>query len=935
MALLTLTLQNQPTMRKILLFISFLVSATLSTFSQVPSNDLIANATLIDPSNFVDENLRLDLATASGTNPVGCGTGGLATVYYKFTATENTTINATLDDMTIGEVSQGFVIFFTAPDLNQTDESQLNVVSSCNFVLSSNISVTIGQSYYLLAHRTDVGANSRIAVVQGPPNDSIETAIEVTTSTYNHQNVRLDLAAENLGGQGGCAVSGFKTAYYKFTASSNGYVTFQLHQQGGIGVGNGEGFVIFYEAPGLNATDNELNVISNCSLGASATISIVEGQSYYVIVNRDTPNVETRVFATIQLEVPESERQALIDFYNATDGPNWYINTNWNTAAPVSDWAGVTVENGHVTRIGFGNIFADGTIPNSILDLTHLEEFTFYGNELSGELPDFSSLSNIETLDISDNRFSFADLESNFEDNSTITNFQYSPQKAFDELIHIDNPTFGEDHSMNATIAGTNLNYQWTKKLIEYSGTIYEDIPGATSSSYTISNFQENDLASYTCIVTSTMIPDLTLERELVKFRAPVSMQERDALIALYNSSNGVNWTNNDNWLTSAHVDDWHGIETYGNQITNINLNNNNLVGQIPDEIGNFNYLTELRLSLNDLTGSIPSTIGNLNNLRTLRIFWTNLSGNLPESLGNLTQLKHLSLTGDGGISGYANNFTGQLPSSLGNLTSLTYLNLQNNSLEGNVPESYSNLTNLYLFSIYNNNLSGTLPDWSGMTNPSNTYFYLGNNYFDFSDLAPLVDNGVEYGGIYYSPQRTLDTEEEIQELPGVDIELSVEDSTIDRNGNDGNDTATSNQYQWFKDGVEIGGANASIYTIVNAQESDSGVYHCEITNPLVPDLTIVRANITVIVDESLGIEDFQEEGFALYPNPAKDWITIKTKSLQNASVRMFNSNGQLLMEKPLSSEITLLAIDQLSEGVYFISIKSDTVNETTRFIKH
>ena len=71
-----------------------------------------------------------------------------------------------------------------------------------------------------------------------------------------------------------------------------------------------------------------------------------------------------------------------------------------------------------------------------------------------------------------------------------------------------------------------------------------------------------------------------------------------------------------------------------------------------------------------------------------------------------------------------------------------------------------------------------------------------------------------------------------------------------------------------------------------------------------------------------------------MFPNPAKDWLTIKTKLLNNASVKLYNTNGQLLIEKPLTLEITSIAIDDLSSGMYIISIHSDSVNGTKRFIK-
>ena len=37
---------------------------------------------------------------------------------------------------------------------------------------------------------------------------------------------------------------------------------------------------------------------------------------------------------------------------------------------------------------------------------------------------------------------------------------------------------------------------------------------------------------------------------------------ERDALEALYQDTDGDNWTNNRNWLSNAPLDSWHGVTT-------------------------------------------------------------------------------------------------------------------------------------------------------------------------------------------------------------------------------------------------------------------------------------------------------------------------------------------------------------------------------------
>ena len=70
-------------------------------------------------------------------------------------------------------------------------------------------------------------------------------------------------------------------------------------------------------------------------------------------------------------------------------------------------------------------------------------------------------------------------------------------------------------------------------------------------------------------------------------------IQECNALVNLYNITDGDNWINNNNWGT-ADVNSWYGITAYGpvqKKVWFLDLASNNLEGIIP---GNLKNLTEL-----------------------------------------------------------------------------------------------------------------------------------------------------------------------------------------------------------------------------------------------------------------------------------------------------------------------------------------------------
>ena len=97
-----------------------------------------------------------------------------------------------------------------------------------------------------------------------------------------------------------------------------------------------------------------------------------------------------------QGDLPQSECQALVDFFNSTGGEAWNNNTNWNeTNAPCS-WFGLLCEAGTVTMLRLRGNNLVGSIPPSIGDLTNLELFDIQGNSVGGTIP--ASIGNLTNL---------------------------------------------------------------------------------------------------------------------------------------------------------------------------------------------------------------------------------------------------------------------------------------------------------------------------------------------------------------------------------------------------------------------------------------------------------------------------------------------------------------------------------------------------------
>ena len=163
---------------------------------------------------------------------------------------------------------------------------------------------------------------------------------------------------------------------------------------------------------------------------------------------------------------------------------------------------------------------------------------------------------------------------------------------------------------------------------------------------------------------------------------------DRDALVALYNATDGENWSFNANWLSNRPLGEWYGVTTDASgRVTHLELNQNGLSGVLPSELGDLTYLQELWLAENRLSSVLPPELGNLTNLRVLWLAANDLSDALPSELGDLTNLEVLGLC--------CNAFSDALPSELGDLTNLKELDLSANQFSGSLPLSLGNLTHL------------------------------------------------------------------------------------------------------------------------------------------------------------------------------------------------------------------------------------------------
>ncbi len=100
-------------------------------------------------------------------------------------------------------------------------------------------------------------------------------------------------------------------------------------------------------------------------------------------------------------------------------------------------------------------------------------------------------------------------------------------------------------------------------------------------------------------------------------------------------------------------------------------------------------------------------------------------------------------------------------------------------------------------------------------------------------------------------------------------------------------------------------------------------------------------ANLTASVDLTVNSSGTVTTGiqkatslnaFALYPNPATDFVTVNTA--ENVTINIYNITG-LLVAKGTINQFQNLSIEQLPNGIYIASMVKDGITYTQRIVKH
>ena len=207
--------------------------------------------------------------------------------------------------------------------------------------------------------------------------------------------------------------------------------------------------------------------------------------------------------------------------------------------------------------------------------------------------------------------------------------------------------------------------------------------------------------------------------------------------------------------------------------------------------------------------------------------------------------------------------------------------------------------------------------------------FNIEDNHYTFSTLPLHPATGKVLGSGYKLqweaaggyPIGYMNADGEYEIAVGEDIDLSSEYDV------DGSITT----YTWKNlDGEVITPPDAADGWFCFDESNLNQEYRCEMTNEKYPALVLKTVFVKVVSEYTSGINKVENNGIAVGPNPATDYITVKGEEVQ--SVDIFSLTGACV--KSVKDNVQTIEIADLAPGIYTIKVVTANGEKVAKFIK-
>ncbi|OIW20190.1 hypothetical protein TanjilG_06591 [Lupinus angustifolius] len=303
--------------------------------------------------------------------------------------------------------------------------------------------------------------------------------------------------------------------------------------------------------------------------------------------------------------------------------------------------------------VDLSNNHLNGSIPLSIDRIQDLSYLDLSNNYLVGEIPMFwRDMQRLETIDLSYNSFS----------GQIPTSICSLPNSL--SIIDLSN------NNLSADLSSAFQNCTWLKTLDLSNNRFFGSLPKEiTKNLPSLSELQLRENAI------SGSIPEELCGLPFLHLLDVSNNNLSESIPACFGGMHGFKLPQT--YYNINNIDYSLSIPGYVPYNKHIKLV---LKGTTYEYIDQMLVQSIIDLSNNHLSGDIPENLTKLLHLGALNLSWNHFTGTIPKSIGSLTDLEALDLSN--------NNLSGPIPPSMTSLTFLSYLNLSYNNLYGQIPEA-------------------------------------------------------------------------------------------------------------------------------------------------------------------------------------------------------------------------------------------------------
>ncbi|MDO4673417.1 MAG: hypothetical protein Q4A76_10940, partial [Porphyromonadaceae bacterium] len=346
-------------------------------------------------------------------------------------------------------------------------------------------------------------------------------------------------------------------------------------------------------------------------------------------------------FGSLLAQIPQSEREALISFYNSTNGPSWPEEYQWDLnkikSGDISGQFGLQANdnNTHVAIISLSQAGLTGQLPQDLFQkLPGLIMFNIPYNHIAGNIPQgLSEATNLRGINLAFNKFT-----GKLPDFSKLTNLLVL------EISFLDHIEAG----------------QRIPDISKFKGLLYFGAYG----SRLVGELPENigDLKN---------LRYLDVGNNQLTGHIPASLNKCTKLCILSVMDNNLSGDLPDlSSLVNLGVSEEYGMGR-------LYLSNNHFTGPFPEWIGKLKKLDRLSIRYNEFEGELPEDLSRMENLKAFYAGGNNFTGKLPKKFG--PKIEEIDLSW--------NNLEGSIPTEWGELKNIWIIKLNHNHLKGHVTD--------------------------------------------------------------------------------------------------------------------------------------------------------------------------------------------------------------------------------------------------------